>query len=419
MIENNQRKLALEIAESLKQGDHLRHDNQLARAIVSLALLLLLPFGSRRALSKSSGDITLALANPVGHGRRFGVAIREALEDSRIEVLADRRIADSEMAGELTDFPSLTIRSMTGLVSFSALWTAVKLRRKVRLKPDDFKLARTYLEVLFLLQAVRYAMAASMIAELPASHLWLTDFDRHAYSRPLIWQAKKLGRRTATMVHGTPGKTYIPFIAQTVLVWGRSQAEWVHAIAPEATVHIVGRPELSASVSPAQARRLRVVHSMEQLTVLEVDALREVCQAARRASLDISFRLHPSASKDLLDRQWLDVIDQADIETPTTGFLESLCAGDLVVGVSSTAIVDALAVGLPAWVIADPSRQLPCDLEFLKGHGGSPTSILEYLEADDGLRDVYAERLSNVRTSLVASIGKESASTLHHALTQG
>lgn len=418
MIENNQRQLALEVAESLKQGDHLRHDNQLVRAIVSLALLLLLPFGSRRALSKSSRDITLVLANPVGHGRRFGLAIREALEGSRVEVVADRRIADAEIASELIDFPSLTIRSMTGLISFSALWTAMKLRRKVRLNPNDFKLARTYLEVLFLLQAVRYFMAASMISELPTDHLWLTDFDRHAYSRPLIWQAKKLGRRTATMVHGTPGNTYLPFIAQTVLVWGRSQAEWVQTIAPEATVHIVGRPELSALVSPSQACRLRVVHSMEQLTVREVDALRAVCQAARRASLDVSFRLHPSASNDLLDRHWLDILDKADIEECTTGFLESLRAGDLVVGVSSTAIVDALAVGLPAWVMADPSRELPCDLEFLKAHGGSPASLLDYLEADDGLRNGYAERLSDVRASLVASTGRESASMLHRALSQ-
>lgn len=408
--------LAREVAASLKQGDHVRHSKQLPRAFFSFLFLLLMPLGSRRSLSTTSRAITIALANPVGHGSKFGLAVWKALEGSAASLMADRRLADSELCDQLIDFPSLTVRSLNGLVSFGDIWRAVKLRRQIHLDSSDFKLERFYLELLFLLQAIRYLLAESVFAALPPDHLLLTDFDRDAYSRPLIWQAIKLGGHTATLVHGTPGNTYVPFLAQNVFVWGRSQAEWVGRLQTKTKAYVVGRPELSFTITPEKPARLRVVHSMERLTAGEVVALREVCHAARKASLDVSFRLHPSASRASLDGQWSAVMGDAEIETRESGFLRSLERGDLVVGVSSTAIVDAVAVGLPAWVLADSGRQLPCDLEFLKTEGGNQASLIEFLEADDGPRGVHMLRLSSLRELLVASTGLKSASMLRQAV---
>ncbi|WP_168225735.1 hypothetical protein [Pseudarthrobacter sp. NIBRBAC000502771] len=410
------RVLACEVAASLKQGDHVRHSNQLPRALFSFLFLLLIPLGGRRSLQTSSYAITIALANPVEHGSKLGLAVRKALLASPAAVMADRRLADSELGDQLIDFPSLTVRSLAGLVSFGDIWRAVKLRRRTQLVCGEVKQSRIYLELLFLLQAIRYLLAERVVAAFPRDHLLLTDFDRDAYNRPLVWHANMLGRHTATLVHGTPGKTYLPFLAQSVFVWGGSQAEWVGRLQTKTKVHVVGRPELSFAISAGKPARLRVVHSMERLTTGEVHCLREVCHAARKAGLDVSFRLHPSAPRDSLDGQWGAVIGDAEIEAGESGFLDSLEPGDLVVGVSSTAIVDAVAVGLPAWIVADSERQLPCDLEFLREKGGNPASLIEFLQSDGGSRGAHMLRLSSLRESLVAGTGLQSASMLRRAV---
>jgi len=87
---------------------------------------------------------------------------------------------------------------------------------------------------------------------------------------------------------------------------------------------------------------------------------------------------------------------------PLYSFLD---AGDFVVGVASTALVDALISGHGVAVVAASTRALPADLEAIaklspKFTASSGTPGVE-------LSQEYAEQLDSLSTQLVAAVGSD------------
>lgn len=416
--------LAEEVAESLQQGDHLRHSHQFLRSLFTVSILIFLvltPAGGGKV--KTQARLTLVLANPVAHGSRLAAAVMNALQSMESNLAGDRRLAASEIAEEMVHFPSLTILSFGRSVTWAQLWGALKLRRYAVLSASDYSgLSRVYLETLFLLQAIRYDRAQSWVASLPQGHIWLCDFDRHAYSRPVMWQAKMLGRTTATLVHGTPSRSYLPPVAQNVLVWGHAQLDWFRAASQESTYHVIGRPEIVRSVEPGMPERLRVMHSMERLTPPEREALLRLCSVAASWGLAGSLRLHPSLGSGGLDEDWKAIAEQLALEDNSEDFLVSLTAGDVVVGINSTAIIDALTVGLPAWTLADAERELPCDLSKLRSASSTLATMLSGPPSKETLASAGPDMLLHLslpelRPTLIAATGAEAAKLLRRALS--
>lgn len=416
--------LAKEVAESLKQGDHLRHSRQFLRSFVTVSMLIFLmlrPAGGGQEMAQAR--LTLILANPVAHGSRLAAAVMDALQSMEANLAGDRRLAAGEIAEEMVHFPSLTVLSFGRSVTRAHLAGALELRRYAVLAASDYPgLSRVYLEILFLLQAIRYDLAQTWVASLPQDHIWLCDFDRPAYSRPVIWQARMLGRATATLVHGAPSHNYLPPVAQNVLVWGEAQLDWFRAASPETTCHVIGRPEIGRCVEPGTPQRLRVMHSMESLMPAETAAVLRLCSVATSWGLIGSLRLHPSLGSDGLDEDWKAIAEQLVLEDNTEDFLGSLTAGDVVVGINSTAIIDALTVGLPAWTLADTGRELPCDLSRLRGASGALATMLSVPSSKALLTSAGPDMFRHLsppdlRATLVAATGAEAAELLRRALS--
>jgi ketosteroid isomerase-like protein len=414
-----QKDVAEEVALSLKHGDHLRHKSQLFRAVVSFVMLFALLFTRKRAFEMPEADMTFALANPVAHGSRFGLAVMGSLRDRKVNLVGDRRLAHESIIGEMSHFPSLTVRSLKGLVNGRTILRAIRLRMNAAIQRAEYPtLGRLYLESLFLVQAIRYQLAEEYVQAASVNHLWLSDFDRSAYCRPLIWQARALGRPTATLVHGSPSKHYLPPIAENILAWGDAQASWFDEVAPQCTVRVVGRPELKKEVPAGRPQRLRIMHSLERLSDDERRSFLHIYESAKRRGMPVSLRMHPSANETDLDADWLALLPVYEVENHDLGLVESFRSGDVVVGVTSTAIIDALACGLPAWTLSDTSRQLPADLVTLREYGPSIHRDVFQDQGDSGVGVMTSmPTLDGVRTAIVAAKAKESAMLIRRAVS--
>lgn len=408
-----------EIAESLKLGDHLRHDRQLLRGIATLGIILTFSMRGKKHIPRRRYiDMTFVVSNPVAHGSRLARAVQRALGDFRTSSVCDLRIGTRFNSTATYHFPSLTALSFFGWVNLALVVRVIKLRRAVTLAGTDYPtLSRLYLEALFLLQAIRYDLARQMVEDLPASHLWLFDFDRHAYCRPLAWWAGNLKRRTVTLVHGSPNANYCPTLAGHVIVWGEAQARWFQARDSKISTHIVGRPELNLTLPSASLRALRIVHSLEALTNTERDFLIKTCEDAKRLGLKVSLRLHPSARESDLRSGWESVRALCSLEDSSIHFLDSLQSGEAIVGVCSTAVVDALASGLPAWLAADQDRELPCDLEVVRN-----ASITLRNQVFGGAPDIASSDcispLDDVRRHIVHATDDEAAQLFCDAISR-
>ena len=411
--------LAEEVADSLKIGDHLRHDRQLLRSMLGLVTLVMILLRRPKIIQRLTTDVTLVISNPVAHGSRFAGAVLEALTNMRVDALGDRRLAQGPILREMSHFPSLTARSLNGSVNWGMLAYAIRIRKRAALVQRDYPtLTRLYLETLFLLQAIRYCLAENRVRELPANHLWIFDFDRHAYCRPLVWWANTAGRATVTLVHGSPNMNYLPPLAGSILVWGATQMSWFREASPTTRTHPVGRPEFGLSFPPCPPRTLRIMHSLEKLTNGERGALLQVCEAARQLGMEVSLRLHPSAVESQLDPVWKGILQQCTLEDNSLGLLESFDGGDVILGITSTAVVDALACGLPAWTLADDDRELPCDLEALRQAKASLHAEVFGTGSDTPGGQRGLETLAAIRSTVIRATNGESALLIQDSLAK-
>jgi hypothetical protein len=134
--------------------------------------------------------------------------------------------------------------------------------------------------------------------------------------------------------------------------------------------------------------------------------------------MPVSLRLHPSANKADLDADWLSSLPVHELEDHDLGLMNSFRRGDVVVGITSTAIIDALACGLPAWTLADVSRELPADLAMLRSVGPSIHRDVFQDQRDSDVRVLTSTpTLDGVRTAVVAVKDRDSAVLIRRALS--
>lgn len=354
------------IAASLRQGDHTRLDRKRVRGVVGWAALALGCMTPARVGSGSS-SVRFVVANPVAHGARLGAAVARILPKASA-VVTDHRLADEALtAGD--HFPSLAPRSMPRIVTLSRLSAAFRLRRSLRAVPAAD--SRIYAEYLFFAQAIRFAAARDVLNR-GTTRLVLVDFDRPAYSAPWVHAAKAAGITTATLVHGVPNEwNYLPVMADHVLVWGEVQERWLRDHGVGAGIHIVGRPDIGhAPLQESPTPRLVVSHSAESLSAAEVRRVRARIVRARDQGMEVLLRLHPSLPVDRMGDDWQRVAEAVDrVVSGSSSLSEDLGCGDVVVAITSSSVMDALAMGVRAEVLADPERPLPADLEVLARAG--------------------------------------------------
>jgi hypothetical protein len=136
---------------------------------------------------------------------------------------------------------------------------------------------------------------------------------------------------------------------------------------------VIGRPDLVAPEHDgAQGQpEAVVVHSGETLTATERDRLQRHLDRARKAGLTRVLRLHTLA-RGKVPPTWADLdVDRVDEADGSSEWLSQCC---VLLAVRSTAAVDALWRGVPTAVLADPSRSLPCELEYLAENQSNLTS---------------------------------------------
>lgn len=354
------------IAASLEQGDHRGLDRKALRGAVGCGALLL---GCVTPASATAGTsrVRFVAANPVAHGARLVTAVAGILpEDST--VVADHRLADEALRGG-EDFPSLSLQSMIRIVTWRRLGSALQLRRRLRSIPAGA--SRIFDEYLFLAQAIRFEAARDALTA-GGTRLVLVDYDRHAFSAPWVHAANSAGIATATLVHGVPNEwNYLPVLAEHVLVWGEVQESWLKSRGTQAEIHVVGRPDIaSGPLRENVTARLIVSHSAERLSDGETRRLRDRIAKAGERGMDVVLRLHPSVPEKRLSDDWRSIADAADrVIAGSSSLSDDLGADDVVVAIASSSVMDALARGVQAEVLADPGRPLPADLEVLARSG--------------------------------------------------
>lgn len=297
-----------------------------------------------------------------------------------VTVLADRRLADDDFP-QSTDFPSLGIRSLLRHVDRGTLRPVAQGVRQAWSTSSPLipsRLAATYL---FAAQHVRYELAGRILGE-GDTCLLVTDFDRDSYAAPLVHVARARGWVTATTVHGSLNpETYCPFRAEHVLVWGEAQARAVFRHG--GTAHVVGRADLvPREPDTTRVDRVVICDSGEDLSPQEVRSLRRLCEDARDRASEVQVRRHPRSG--LLGGRcgWRDIAAVADSKVATRPLLEDLQPGDLVVGITSTSLVEALFAGYRVACVADDHRQLPVDIQEIASAG----TVLSHADAVAGVR---------------------------------
>lgn len=343
------------------------------------------------------------VANPVAHGARLARAIvrggeRAATPEARPVVVADGRLADPELEVDLS-FPAVGVRS----VWRHARWRDVR-PALAAVRARDRRVGRVAWWYLVLAQSTRYRLAEELVRGRGSPGTLLVDFDRAAYARPVVYAARRAGWRVVTLVHGSPTTaTYLPVLAQHVLVWGDAQREFFAEHAPRATTTVVGRPDVEPRPSTqGPGERLVVCSSLEDLTGPETARLVDVVDAARRRGRPTTLRLHPRAR--VPEGGWVEVAAAVDqVDGGLTPLAQAVGPGDTVVVVASTAAVDALLLGCDVLVVADASRDVPADVAEIRSWTADTPGV--------------AARAADARTSrVVADTGDDAALRVVHAV---
>ena len=403
--------LASEIVDSLRLGDHPRLTHQTLRGLLGLILLHLGLLTKNPRLNQRASRLVSVIANPVSHGARFAESVSSSVTSTSLSLVADIRLADPRLVIN-EHFPSLAARSMFRFSSFPRLAAAWRLRRSAELRGAATEnLAWLYREYLFLAQAIRYSCARELLSTWPRGAVVLTDFDRAAYTRPWVWAARTCGYPLATLFHGSPNAAnYLPLLAEYALLWGTAQEEWIRAHAPSATPVVVGRadlPETTVRLNPV--KRVLICHSREVLSSHETEAIVSVIA---RLDARTVLRLHPTSDENGLTDGWERIAAKADdVQVSRLSLLDELGPHDLVICVSSSSAVEALAVGIPAIVIADDARVLPCDLDVIRDNSAE---VLEEMSQRSGHR--LDGTITILSRKLVDCTGAEASSRLDAAL---
>nr|WP_196250722.1 glycoside hydrolase family 99-like domain-containing protein [Cellulomonas sp. JZ18] len=343
-------------------------------------------------------DWLFAAANPVAHGAGLVRAVVAATRASgpRLAVAADARLADG-VAVDL-DLPGIGVRSVWRHARWRDLVAAV--RASTVRDPRFGRLAWAYLVAA---QTARYRVVDEALCAWRGRPALLVDYDRHAYTRPVVAAARRRGWRVVTLVHGSPSRqTYLPVLADHVLVWGGAQRDFFAHHQPAVGTTVVGRVDVDGEPSGRRQGRRHVVlcSSLERLTPTETDRLLAHVEASAADGAVCVLRAHPRGGEpgDGWDRLATAV---ERVETARGPLVEAVGEGDEVVVVTSTAAVDALLAGCDVHVLADHDRPLPADLAAIRDARTTGDAV----DAD------------TLRRRVVAAVGDDARRRLADALT--
>ncbi|WP_103663251.1 hypothetical protein [Microbacterium sp. CJ77] len=405
------RDVSEEVIESLQVGDHLNNSHSTRAGLLGFVALIIGCLRLTRRRLTIDSDLILVVANPVAHGERFSGEIASVLRRRRrAQVVTDRAVAAESLAVDV-DFPGLGLRALSRHATVRAVWFALRCRaRTPRAALARIDGALAWREFLFLAQASRYELAFRALSKSTESLVALTDFDRAAYSHPLIWVANQFTQRTATFFHGSPSrKNYLPVVAKFALAWGEAQRDWLASESPTTSTHIVGRIDLVRRMTDSTPPRdLLICHSAETLDANEENSLRKILEAATSMGLRTTLRVHPSTPPESLQGAWRRLATSVDLVSRGTDSLSTVAGPSaVVVVVGSSSLVDALLAGSRGAVVASPSRELPCDVQFVRLT--QPPDLVDYLLAPTATKSAEFDQLS---ASIVANTGDDSREAL-------
>ncbi|GAA2159158.1 hypothetical protein [Pedococcus bigeumensis] len=308
--------------------------------------------------------VVLGIGSPVQHGAEQANLAAAALRGVGCDTWCDARLARG-LHGDARDFPSLSPFSLARHVGPRDLWAAWSASRRGSRRPEGAARDCGPVEWLYLrlAQAARLALAERRL-EASGARLVVVDFDRGPAMAPLVVAAGNAGIPTATLVHGSPSKSYLPVLADSVLAWSTVQADWFRAHGA-GHAEVVGRLAAPRPAPAAGATTWLVLSSKEALSDAEVGRLLSTIEDGRRLGHRTVLRLHPLQTAPL-DAGWSRVASAVDscVQLNADDWTTD-CAR--AIGVSSTAIIDALAAGCDVHVVADADRPLPVEIEWLRG----------------------------------------------------
>lgn len=184
----------------------------------------------------------------------------------------------------------------------------------------------------------------------------IVDYDRGLKVAPWVIAAKNvIDVPRVTFLHGQLRKlTYLPVIADHILVWHDTQRAFIYAsnANPEFKVHVVGVHwwDVAESAPPKSPERARVLFASSGPGSVEEkrEIARRVCAVVLRAGSQPVVRPHPLES--------LGSYDGLDCEIEIPGCIsasESLNAADVLITRRSTMADEAAAVGKHVVILED------------------------------------------------------------------
>lgn len=402
------------LVQSLRIGDHEYSPYSRSKAAAGLAALVAGGLAPRRGPGRGrTGNggadpaggryrVLFTFAAPMAHGAELLHDATAAL-DGRATAWFDEKQADTSTIADHDDFPSLSPKSMFRRATPVDLASGLLFlfrngRAAVTVLPRSHRLARWYL---VWAQGCRRRIASRWMRALDPG-LVVADMDLHATCAPVVVAARMQGTTTATLVHGSPSENYLPILADAVLTWSALQSEWFSG-RTDAELIEVGQLAAEPVLPPASQDIFVIAASREVLSPDEVGRLVSLVDRAHAEGARCVLRHHPVALTAEGAASWRPVAERVD-EVTLGGSPDWLRESSTVVGLSSTAVIDAVSAGRSVAVVADDSRPLPCELAYLREACGDrvvPASAIRDVVVPHS-REEAARRLRSYVDSVTA-----------------
>ncbi|MGC2697141.1 MAG: hypothetical protein WA738_15250, partial [Candidatus Angelobacter sp.] len=226
--------------------------------------------------------------------------------------------------------------------------------------------------------------------------------------------AKDAGATSFTLQHGFPTQEYFPTSADNYLVWGRRFRDFmVSRSGVRSKLVVAGAPRFDvlgkARTSRAAAHlkreeggmshvgRCDVVFLSQSQSPLYTDNEHRSVLAALKPLLDdhrfnMVVRLHPQESERRFRR--LSGFDRITIAPPDLSLQETLSSADLAISCNSTAMLEAMAIGVPVVQIAPEQLQDRLNIMETCAMARDGNELMQCLETllTEVRRNIFIER---------------------------
>lgn len=261
--------------------------------------------------------------------------------------------------------------------------------------------------------------------------------DAHRYSRLMVAAAAKRQVPTFVLQHGAPAQAHFftPVVADYMLAWGPWCRTWfLDRGTPERKVHAVGfvRARERKEFPTAARRATKLLFAAQPISDHVTEELLGMLRQALELSpaLTVTVRPHPgegrrSAIHEMLGRWPQEAAARCSVSPPGHPLELDLNEADVVVTAQSTMGIDALAGGVPVFLLGHPQisepipfREFGCVVEV-----GSAVDLVDGLAsmedpdfmsalatATDRFLEAYVGRAGNAALSEASRLIMELAS---------